>query len=214
MNKLFAERLLLALDLIGYWYDRYDEQQFYVFLEKDSGLDLEQAYTFLKIIEDKFPTYLKIEHIYDIANEEHWIDLPEDPSMVRPFAEVVLRAPFSQLEKAVTALVAGSDGKGLENKEISYNKKSSQLIIGDDYIDIAPDSQEALILEILLQNDPGEFIDWSIVMEKVTGEELPDRRARKSFFDTVSRLNSKVQSKLLTEEKLFGRKENHIRRNF
>jgi hypothetical protein len=62
----------------------------------------------------------------------------------------------------------------------------------------------------------GEFVDWSIAHEEMTGTNtvIGSETDRKRVKDTVNRLNKRVQEVIGTNDKLLSWKNKSICRNF
>lgn len=215
MNDLFDERLLKTLSLISYYHTQSASEQFYIYAEKELGLSIEHACVFLYILAERFPDHIKILHLYDFVNEEHWLNPPRDPAHTRPIAEVKIAKAFPALKREVNELInKRGNGERLEGSHITFDVAKAQLHVNQHTIEMEPDSEEAKVTEILLSKPVGEFTDWSVVVEAMTGNLIATDAQKKSFYDAVSRVNKKVQVALFTDEELFKRKNKMIRRNF
>jgi len=215
MNDLFDERLLKTLSLINYYHTHSASEQFYIYTEKEFRLSVEHACVFLYILAERFPDHIEILHLYDFVNEEHWLNPPRDPAETRPIAEVKIAKTFPALKREVNELInRRQNGERLEGSQVHFDVAKSQLHINSRIIEIFPDSDEAKVIEILLRKPTGEFTDWSVVVEAMTGNLIATDKQKKAFYDAVQRVNKKIQVALLTDEELFTRKSKMIRRNY
>lgn len=217
MNKeLYRKQLQIIFDLIEYWYLRGGENSiFYIHQKGELGLELEDACVILKLIEEKFFEYIKIIHIYDFVNEEHWLPIPlQEYPTPRPIAEIEIRKSFREFSDAFKSYNTGDVIPGLiANKKSNYNLETSTLTIGGQDIELPFDSRESKLVEILFHYEVGTFVDWSVIDEIVKGNDSFTKDDKRWVRDAARRVNNKVKKIFLTTEEFISRESNGVCRN-
>lgn len=168
------------------------------------------------LIEERFSQYIKIIHIYDFVNEEHWLPVPpqEYPAPL-PIAELEIIKTFKEFSKAFKAHLLSTEGspKSISHESSKYDPKTATLIIGNESIQLPFDSLESKLVEILSDHKVNEYVDWSIIDEIIKGKDSFVKSDKKSIDDAKRRVNKKVKDAFMTTEKFISGSHNGVCRN-
>lgn len=217
MNKeLYQKQLQAIFDLIEYCYLMTGEDNiFYFKAESALKLSIEDVCVMLKLIEKKFPSHVQILNIYDFVNEEHWLPVPpqEYPSP-RPIAELKILKNFKDFSKAFKSSFFNDNTPQLiAGKESKYDPETCTLFIGNHPIKLPFDSLESETVEILSHHKVGAYVDWSIIHEKITGNDSFTKDDKRIIRDAARRVNNKIKAIFMTTEEYLSREENGVCRN-
>ncbi len=104
--------------------------------------------------------------------------------------------------------------KLIQIEKVSFNDDTGCLIV-NDLTDVAmpPFENEHDLCRAMFKRPVNEPIDWSIIFEEITGNEIQDnRKDAKMILDTCNRINKRIGSILGGEIKLFLWKKQTIKR--
>lgn len=148
--------------------------------------------------------------------------LSENPSESKP-SVVKIKIQKEEFEK----FRAGYEGytsndtqnkdaeNSLKNVKVSFDNNKAQLILGEVVSQLPPYRNEHLFCKAMFEYPAQEPVDWSDVYEKMFGQEFEDAvKNKRTVYDAMENLNSRVQEMFATKDKLFSSSNNTIIRHF
>ncbi len=122
--------------------------------------------------------------------------------------------------KEVKKLSKDNSKKGTKNQKVEFLEDKSSLVMNDKECQLPPFKNEYFFCVAAYQYPVGEVIDWSKIYETMTGyyaihfgKPIEKRENWRSVYDTVIRLNERVEN-VLGIKNLFVWREKTIKRNY
>lgn len=148
--------------------------------------------------------------------------LSENPSESKP-SIVKIEIQKEEFEKFYTEYgkydvvdVQNQDTENsLKNVKVSFDDDKAQLILGEVISQLPPFKNEHFFCRAIFEYPAQEPVDWSVIYEKMTHNEPEDAgKNQQMVYDTMERLNKRIQKVFLTKNKLFRLQEKAIIRNY
>lgn len=103
----------------------------------------------------------------------------------------------------------------LSNKVIMFDEALSVIKFGRKTCPLPPAKNESCLAKVMLSRKPGEFVDWSIVYQEMTGDsELGGKENLKSVRDTMYHLNKRIKEDTGATTDFLGWKNKSLKRNY
>lgn len=111
---------------------------------------------------------------------------------------------------------ATSEGVSLSDKKVVFNDAETSIFVGDVRIKLPAFKNEHTFCRVMFGVPPNQPVDWSIVAENITGEEIgmvgDIEKKKRTVRDTMYALNERIRTVLNSEDNLFDWKNKTIRR--
>lgn len=142
----------------------------------------------------------------------------------------IAKATEDMMKNIITRLKGRSTASddSLENiktslalQRIIFNDNRAMITAGDMKCQLPPYKNEHFLCRAMFQFPPKEFIDWSIIYEKMENIKLTDEaksdsknKDKRAIQDAVYAINDRIKDVFNTNDKLFTWKEKSIARNY
>jgi len=102
----------------------------------------------------------------------------------------------------------------LRTAEIKYDDDKATLNINGQKCSIPPYKNEHYLCRAMYEHAIGEPIDWSLIYEKMNGEDPKDKEKWRTVYDAMQALNKRIKDGVNADDDLFTWQEKTVKRNF
>lgn len=132
----------------------------------------------------------------------------------------VIQPKFEQIYSKYEGLASTTvDNKSLKGRKITYDETKQIIFIDAIPCTLMPSRNESDLAKVMFKKEIGQFVDWSILYEEITGIEAlgidkQNQKRQKMLRDTKDRLNKHIKHVVNTEDNLLSWKNKSISRNY
>ncbi|HRZ95400.1 MAG TPA: hypothetical protein P5262_02425 [Candidatus Moranbacteria bacterium] len=169
---------------------------------------------------DSFWQYLEKEKAIELAKSESSIiefpNMEEKNPLVFPGKNTIKILDIEKIKEIYFILFEKNKPISLEGREIKFVENESSIYVDSRKSEITPDTHEFYFCKFVFERQPNTQIDWSEIADKIYGEDadLRDPRIRRGVYDTMRAVNKKIKADIPTEDELFIRRNNTVKRIF
>jgi hypothetical protein len=197
-----------------------------------AGKELEKSKITLKdkmdSLRDLYGDIQKLLLVYDVNdNQDNEISkienyLDEIESKVKTAEKLKLEPSTKKIEITKIPPLKLNDPKGcspilktsLKSVQINYNDDEPAINVGNKKVSLPPYKNEHYLCREMFERKINESVDWSIIYEKMTGEESTDKENWRTVYDAMNALNKRIQEICNTDNSLFTWRGKMIKRNY
>lgn len=121
---------------------------------------------------------------------------------------------FRNAEENKSSVPFAKEKVKLSASEIKYDDDKATLSVSGQKCSIPPYKNEHYLCRAMYEHAIGEPIDWSLIYEKMNGEEPKNKEKWRTVYDAMQALNERIKEGINTDDDLFTWQEKAVKRNF